>query len=181
MREGKFIKSGGERKVYEDLDHPDRLIKVAHNYLEEAPNFIKARFYLTKILHLLFPKNIPDMKAASFHPNKLVVERKAPSRKTLDGRKREDSLRRSLGALGIILDPYEGNFIEEKEGSVCYVDSIDPWMDTGSNLQPQFSESGLREAIMTSIVDPADQRSALSHLNRLKEILKKESETRNNR
>jgi len=67
---GEPIGVGGEKKVYQDPEHPDRIVGVfKEDHEEETSNQIKARFYFTKILHLLFPKNIPDMHWAGNEPN----------------------------------------------------------------------------------------------------------------
>lgn len=173
MREGKQVAPpGGERRVHEDLaSSTTRLIKTAHEQLESA-EFIKARFHLMKLLHLLLPKGIPNIHAAYSEPDALVVERKWPSRKTLDGERAQSKLQATLGSLGVTLDVYPGNFLEEKDGYVYYVDSVDPWMDMGSHLRPQYSETALKNAIQEKISDPTTRNKASLHLKRLSELLK---------
>ena len=73
---GEPIGVGGEKKVYQDPKNPDRVVGIFREHIEETPNQIKARFYLTKILHLLFPKNIPDMHWAGSEPNAYQADRK---------------------------------------------------------------------------------------------------------
>lgn len=57
---------GIERRVYPDMHHPDRVRKIALPWIEgeESIPFIKGRYYLTKILHILFPDHIPDVYAS---------------------------------------------------------------------------------------------------------------------
>ena len=60
---------GAERTVYPSVEHPDRVVGIYHEGSEETPRSMKATFYLTKIVHLLFPKNIPDVQFAASDPN----------------------------------------------------------------------------------------------------------------
>jgi hypothetical protein len=48
---------GGERIVYPDSNHPQqRVRKEMCNGGKESENSVRAKFYLTKILHVLLPK-----------------------------------------------------------------------------------------------------------------------------
>lgn len=61
----KPIGEGNERKVYVDPNREGRVI--AETRLEakqETPLQLKGKYYLTKIVHNLFPKNIPDVYQA---------------------------------------------------------------------------------------------------------------------
>ena len=60
---------GAERTVYPSADHPDRVVGIYHEGSEETPRSMKATYYLTKIVHLLFPANIPDVQFAASDPN----------------------------------------------------------------------------------------------------------------
>jgi len=71
----KQIGEGYEKRVYEDPNNKDRVIAKFHEYIDETPNQIKAKYYLTKILHFLFPKNIPDMHWAGSEPNAYQVDK----------------------------------------------------------------------------------------------------------
>ena len=61
----KSLGKGGEKTVYPYPDNSQRVIGVyssKHEFLwEKSPEYNKAKFYLTKILHMLFPENIPDI------------------------------------------------------------------------------------------------------------------------
>jgi hypothetical protein len=53
---------GHEKKVYDDPHSKERVVGVYHEHLQNKTlNQVKGRYYLQKILHLLFPKNIPDI------------------------------------------------------------------------------------------------------------------------
>ncbi|OGY99420.1 MAG: hypothetical protein A2945_01015 [Candidatus Liptonbacteria bacterium RIFCSPLOWO2_01_FULL_52_25] len=75
------IGEGGEKEVYLHPEFPEK--KVVSRLKEGGWNDasserkIKARFYLTKVLHLLLPKNIPDVHLAIHGKDKVLVsERK---------------------------------------------------------------------------------------------------------
>jgi len=57
---------GAEKNVYNDPGNEKRVIAEIRNSDERirTPRQVKARFYLTKILHLLYPTFIPDIHAA---------------------------------------------------------------------------------------------------------------------
>ncbi len=69
------IGEGRDKKVYPDAGNKDRVIAEFKEHIEETPNQIKARYYLTKILHLILPKNIPDMHMAGSEPNVYKVDK----------------------------------------------------------------------------------------------------------
>jgi len=68
---GDRIGGGADNDVYQDPHHPDRVIAVRKEGKEdskERERKIKARFYLKRILHALFPENIPDAYRATSNP-----------------------------------------------------------------------------------------------------------------
>ncbi len=68
---------GGEKKVYNDKTNPDRVIGL-YRPAETREGYptterqVKARFYLIKIAHLLFPQNIPDAQFSYSKPNAMA-------------------------------------------------------------------------------------------------------------
>ena len=71
------IGSGSEKNVYVDPKTPDRVIAQFHEDALETKRSLKGRYYLSKILHILLPKNIPDIHSASKNDKKVIVsERK---------------------------------------------------------------------------------------------------------
>lgn len=58
----KPIGEGNERKVYVDPHHEGKVIAETRlEVKQETPLQLKGKYYLTKIVHNLFPKNIPDI------------------------------------------------------------------------------------------------------------------------
>jgi hypothetical protein len=71
FRIGEPVGEGAHKNVYKDADHPDKVIAIRKELEKDSPELertIKARFYLTKILHILFPENIPDIDLATSDP-----------------------------------------------------------------------------------------------------------------
>lgn len=71
--------AGYEKDIYEHHE-TKKIVKITQNDLEGKflpgnQRYIKAEMYLTKILHLLFPKNIPDMHVGSFAHKASVHEK----------------------------------------------------------------------------------------------------------
>lgn len=79
-----MIGEGQDKRVYIDPKHEERVVarykddELPKGYGErkiDSPERIKAQYYLTKILHLLFPKNIPEMHAAYSKPHMTKTDR----------------------------------------------------------------------------------------------------------
>lgn len=66
---------GSEKRIYNDPINKDRVIAKFHEHIEETVNQTKARYYLTKILHLLLPKNIPDMHWTGSDPHAYAIDK----------------------------------------------------------------------------------------------------------
>ncbi|HUC01660.1 MAG TPA: hypothetical protein VMA75_02030 [Candidatus Paceibacterota bacterium] len=75
---GERIGGGSDNDVHEDSNNPNRVIairKEGKEDTEDRERKIKARFYLKKILHILFPQNIPDVDLATSNPQATRRER----------------------------------------------------------------------------------------------------------
>ena len=69
------IGEGGEKKVYDDPNNPNRVVGVyRENRRDKTLNQVKGRYYMQKILHLLFPKNIPDIHEST--QSHVIIEKK---------------------------------------------------------------------------------------------------------
>jgi hypothetical protein len=70
----KEIGYGTEKAVYEAEDNPNKVVKIYHkeglNEKVLTPNFMKASFYLGKILHILLPENFLDVSEAGVFKNR---------------------------------------------------------------------------------------------------------------
>lgn len=73
--EQKPLGFGREKRVYNHPDNPDRVIGIYRGLERHSKNFMKATFYLMKILHLLFPETIPDISFSSFRYHAITREK----------------------------------------------------------------------------------------------------------
>ncbi|MBI2035616.1 MAG: hypothetical protein HYT12_02945 [Candidatus Liptonbacteria bacterium] len=62
---------GGEKRVFVDPKNEGRIIAEMRPGLNETLRQMKGRFYLTKIAHLLFPDNIPDIHQVTESADKI--------------------------------------------------------------------------------------------------------------
>ncbi len=171
MKERSLFGVGFERKTYEDPNHPKRLIKESIESITESVATIKGRFYLTKILHRLFPTHIPDIhRATSTKPQSITVEKKELDAKHKELQKLEmgfhDSslntderfrllqgeylygdeptfkrLRLVLSTVGVKLDKFGLNFGFDPQGEAVYVDSFRPWWEAA------VSQNGVKRLV----------------------------------
>ncbi|MDO8504459.1 MAG: hypothetical protein Q7S36_01245 [Candidatus Liptonbacteria bacterium] len=58
------IGEGGEKRVYKNPSNPESTLLRLKEQVRISEKKMKAGFYFSKILHLLFPKNIPDIHMA---------------------------------------------------------------------------------------------------------------------
>lgn len=202
---------GAEKKVYQHRD-ADKVVKL-HNHEDVAGKFeagreryIKAEFYLTKILHLLLPKNIPDIHLVSNKYKGSVHEKKElgkehklltdyKNRKHIDpiytsedtqadiGLSRDidrSGIEQDLKKFGINFDDGLINFGKDSEGNVIYIDSVLPW-DPKHDLFPQqpFETWVNMDALKKAIVSRLqvnDQNQALKYLDRLEILIEEEKQ-----
>jgi hypothetical protein len=66
--EENFLGEGTEKRVYVDPSNPERVIALDKYETKISPNAIKGRYYLGKILHLLFPDNLADVHMSTSDP-----------------------------------------------------------------------------------------------------------------
>ncbi|MFA6427013.1 MAG: hypothetical protein WCW16_01000 [Candidatus Magasanikbacteria bacterium] len=69
------IGSGAERVVYNHPEDERKVIGIFHDYASETPEQVKARFYFTKILHIIYPHNIPDIHHAGTDPHVIISDK----------------------------------------------------------------------------------------------------------
>lgn len=160
------IGDGADKDVF---DHPTDPTKVVAVFKETNVNVneVKRRFYVNKILHMLYPDNIPDISLASSKPMSLILE-KAPGKqlqKALPSLKIKfhyleavDKLVKELSSLGVYIDSQYVNFHITREGNVQYIDDF--------NGSFHFSNDNLVQAIRKRL-SPGDQEKALRYLTRL--------------
>ncbi|MDP3770427.1 MAG: hypothetical protein Q8R40_05845 [bacterium] len=194
---GEYIARGTEKKVYEDADDPEKVIGLYHMPAMSKER-VKAQFYLTKILHMLFPKNIPDIYLSASDPHvvrkekistdvthKIIQKWYEPGadRRNIsedEHRKLDDvtgaiysdpkymEFITDLDKLGVHIDSYVTNFTRDSEGNMIYLDDIDP--------STAFGLRGFdRERFMKAIdkIPGEDKKKALHYLDRLEMLEEK--------
>lgn len=67
-----FFARGGERAIYNDPEKPEIILKETKDN-KDNPRLHKATFYLNKILHILFPENIPNIHGVRTAGDKTVI------------------------------------------------------------------------------------------------------------
>ena len=200
----KPLGEGGERKIYVNPEDESKIISELREEAEkDTPRQLKGRYYLTKIAHLLLPKNIPDIyQAGESIDEKQTVDRKRISHTR--GHSRLQEIRRSgedeesareqivqeigegateldeeLERIGIsynIIDSNVGNYIKDKNGNVYYLETFKPWEVSPGDpkeLEAFFNEEELRDAI-GDISDPEVKEKATQYLKRILVLLEEE-------
>ncbi len=158
---------------------------------EKSPNFIKAQFYLTKLIHTLFPTNVPDVYFASAKGgDKITMDQRV---EVVDGErtKRKEkadpltSKRISLvqdvfRSLGLNFDPFDWNFNVDKDGNIVYMDSFRPWFDFEKSGAPilKINEESIQKLIDT-LKDTRIKEECTNYLQRIKLLYQQEMENLN--
>lgn len=186
---------GDEKKVYQDKENPDRVIGM-YKRKEISPEQTKARYYLTKILHILLPKNIPDVHLSTAKPNAIMRKKVelGSAHHTIRGRMLEKGflnkekhivealgtirndvriieLKRKLNDIGVNFDDFSGNFGIDNKGNAQYIEDFQPF-----NLSPNyifvFNYSALEKAIMN--LPQKEHDKAIKYLERLNDLAEEE-------
>ncbi len=172
----KPLGDGHEKAVYDDPNNPDLALGIFHEYIDASVLLIKARFYLTKITHLLSSENVPDVHLVSSDPNTIVVD-KIQGRDLYEEKDWEkhdadiDALKIKLDGLGINqIDDFRGNFKYDKDENIVYVDSFNPWK-SGSPMNPNYDKEKLEKALQK--LKEEKRELGLNYLKRL-EVLREE-------
>ncbi|MDO8523565.1 MAG: hypothetical protein Q7S12_04810 [bacterium] len=199
------IGSGNEKTVYPDPENKDRVFAKFHEYIKETPKQIKARYYLTKIIHFLLPKNIPDMHWVGSEPNAYQIDKvevderhraireyyempdsskteaykKAVETISLD--KDIEDFQLKIDQLGIrSLDLALINYTKDKEGNVLYLDSFYAWKFKNDGSPSLFLNFKKLEEAINSLAEN-DKKSAKNFLQRLRELYEEEKELSKNK
>ena len=185
---GEKIAEGDEKLIYEDPNSKEKVIALYKERQLESPNTVKARFYLTKILHLLFPQNIPDIHWSGSDPHGYSTQRVEETRlgrlknslrpyyKSKQDKKDEVALTNKFDQLGIGFDHGPLNFMEDLDSKIVYVDSFWPWQVImgEEKLELNFNIDKLNSAIED--LPEGSRKVAQNHLSRLLELYKKEQD-----
>lgn len=155
---------------------------------EKSPNYVKAQYYLTKLVHTLFPVNVPDVYFSSVKDgNKITVDQRI---EVVDGERTKkkdradqattrkiDLVKVEFEKLDLNFDPFDWNFNIDKEGNVVYMDSFRPWLDFKQTGVPvlRFNEQAARKMI-DNISDNHAKEECSNYLQRISVLFKAELE-----
>ena len=197
MAEKKLIGEGAEARVFRSAERPNIVEKVFK--YPDSPERIKGQFYLTKILHLLFPKNIPDVHRATSQPRTIhtefvdlddshkklseyLIQRRQkgspdPVMETRDvARSREMhrdqryiSLVKSLEELNPSVDTSTLNYGYDPDGNIIFVDTFAVWHNRDGGIKRAYDPKKLRRKII-KLKDTDKQRRALWYLEQLERL-----------
>jgi hypothetical protein len=197
---------GFEKKVFVDPTNEKRVISERKEWIgKDTPRQLKGRYYLTKIAHLLLPKNIPDIhqvRETIDGQQTVDVERiphteghtllqklyrsndrnEGPAVKKIiaeigDGMNEVD-LELSRIGLGFNVDDHVGNYSKNEKGDVYYLETFKPWqfdIVNKNDLEVLFNEEELRDAI-NAIPDEEIKRKSINYLERLLALMAEEKQ-----
>ncbi len=191
---GKELGRGREKVVYTDPDNESRVKGIFHEYKKEGVEKIKGRFYLTKILHILYPDNIPDIHLAASNPHMIIIDKvddqiavtkqqlgKLGKDKHLADELQEElkelnervayhkrEVSKPLGNLGVTVDSAPGNFTLDANDHITFVDTVEPWGVYG-NKSPNFDFEKLK-LVIENIEDNVQKKHALTYLEHLNKL-----------
>lgn len=203
--EGKALGVGDEKVVYEDPNNPELVVSLHKEDTgdrELSPSEMNARFYLTKIIHLLFPQSIPDIAMSASEPN--LIKRKKiqfdsdhdairrlrllreegeePSEELIQASKRVGEkiksdgnvlqLAKALENLGVDVDRASQNFGYDVEGNVIYIEEFNALRMAADGPQPWFDIDKIERAIEG--LDDKKREQASTYLERLKKLIAEE-------
>lgn len=175
---GRKIGRGSEKEVYINQENPDHVIGVFHEDQKETPYKVKGRFYLTKILHLLFPKNIPDVHLAATDPHLIEIDRvevdnSVSNRELLENKDKKALYEKTLD-LGALLDYHYSNFGYDQEGNLVYLDSVDPWVVGSRYVENKCLYDPEKIRVALEKLENDKKEHGLVFLNRLEELYREE-------
>ena len=205
FRDGRAFGVGDEKIVYEDPSNPERVVSFRKEGTVErelSPGEVKARFYLTKIMHLLFPEHIPDISVSASSPDfikrkkikfdsghdairrvrLLREEGKEPSEELAQtARLAREKIKSDeaciqfierMEILGVDVDQAAQNFGYDTTGHVIYVEEFNALRMTAGGPRPWFDGDKIERAIEN--LDDNNRGSAGIYLERLKQVIAEE-------
>lgn len=205
MRLGNFesvgkkpLGSGIEKDVFVDPDNEEKvlsILKTLPGQRRNSPNKIKGSYYLTKIAHILLPKNVPDITQATISKDgkeifdrqriehtkghEMLQSARANQQDESEALKvmrdeidpNDASFKLEDIGLGFHLDENMGNYTKDKEGNVYYLETFIPWGENIENekeLELFFDKEGLEDAI--NELPEQEKKICTSYYNRLLEL-----------
>lgn len=204
IKQGEKLGRGMDKEVYIDPENLERVFKFFTNEpaKEKFRSHVKARFYFHKILHLIFPKMVPDIYFSSSEPNMLKMQRinlderhvaiqraseyyfnnQKPPEDVVAKEKRASrdiitdpgwkDFRDAMEALDIESDLNAINFSSDEQGNLVYLDDFDPWIISEYGDHIENSFNMDKLKAKIETLDREKRENASSFLYRLEELRK---------
>ncbi len=195
FEKGERIGTGRHKEVYLNSKNNSEVIKEFKPEL--SITVLKGYFYLTKIVHILFPNFIPDIHFVGKDKKDIAVEDLVPhdvrhlqlmgsivGRHELISKLNRQNLKddqlvelsgswsefrgKMVDGLGLYIDFSAINFIRDSKGQFKYVEGFFPWVKQSGRLERDYDLSLLFEAI-SKLPEP-DHTRAQNYLNRLEAL-----------
>ncbi len=158
---------------------------------EKSPNFVKAQYYLTKLIHKLFPANVPDVYFTSINEgDKITMDQRV---EVVDGErtkrkekadpftsKRINAVQDIFRNLGLNFDQFDWNFNVDKDGNIIYMDSFRPWFDFERTGAPILKLNVVAvNKLIENIKDARSKEECTNYLERIKFLYDQEMDVLN--
>lgn len=160
---------GAHKTVYAHPTNEHLAVAVYRNKEVLPPPFAE-RFYTRKLMHLMYPKNCPDIHLSTSEPELIVLDRVTPEKESplvRWMRAATDPIRRNLLArdmrrnLGLWIDNNSVNFMRDARGNLVYVDEPTNRLDVRPFDRPKM------EAALKRRLKGEDLRRAITYLDRI--------------
>ncbi|MFA6006961.1 MAG: hypothetical protein WC764_04540 [Candidatus Paceibacterota bacterium] len=199
-----LLGEGVEKKVFVGPKNEKGIISVRKEWMDkETPRQLKGRYYLTKIAHLLLPRNIPDIhqvreatdgkqavdsERISHSAGQALLQRmrrsgkdEEPARKQIISEMGAEAGKLDLEleriGLGFSIDSNAGNYTKNEKGDVYYLETFESWWinSTKKDVEVLFDEEALRDAI-NALSDEVVKRKSTHYLDRLLVLMEEEKQ-----
>ena len=188
---------GVEKRVFVNPDNEGRVIsEVREDMKKDTLRQLKGRYYLTKIAHLLLPRNIPDVyQAGESVEGKQTVDAErifhTPGHARLQAHELGgmEQLREEVGegrgklnselyriGLSSNYDVFIANYTKDEAGNVYYLETFRPWKVDPKNQEFKhmlFDEEKLRDAI-AGIAEETARKKCERYLERILALAEEE-------
>ncbi len=205
------IGEGAEKKVFINPEDQKKVISERKEGIEEETGLekdthrqLKARYYLTQIVQLLLPKNIPHVynigeskQGIQIADVERIEHMESHARLQEINKLRGDTdlikkdIEKELGeegyelidklhefGLGSSIDETFGNYIKDEKGNVRYIETFNPWekdVVDNKNIRLLFDEEELRGAIESNS-DEKVRNQCIKHLERVLTLFEEEKQ-----
>ena len=153
--------------------------QVDTSYEKKTLQSLKGTFYLTKILHLLRPGSVPDIRqSGETRDGEQVIDRDAYTRKKINKISTAGNVREEIRGIGLgnALVHKPENYNENGDGGISYLEEFEPWVINPETrtVEWNFDRDSLIAAI-DALQDSEVQTTCRAFLDRL-EMLYKEAQ-----